>query len=312
MLSKKMCAQFLDGALTDHKSYVSGNYRGYNVVSYETNNRSVQIINIPAYTESDPNGAALNAFMSTLLPLYKQFKTATSNGHSITLTFVVATPKKFVEIANDIVARVVFFLGQNGYAPGCVGCGNLYNVELYYLNGHYIWLCPDCAARYSQDLEARKVNTKAQSSNLAAGLVGAFLGALAGSVIYFLIYQLGYIAGVSGLVMAVLALQFYEKLGGCLDLKGVIASIVIVMIMVFFANKFAWTWNAYSALKENGWTFFDCFRELDYIIEVSELKGSYNSDLVVSYLISIVGCIRKFILAVKGSTGSFSFRKLES
>lgn len=311
MLSKKWCAQFLDGTLTDHKAYVSGRYRGYNVVCYETNGKSTQIVNISASSEGDSNCNELKTFMNTLLPLYKQFKDATADEHSLTLTFVVGTPKKFVEIANDIVGRIIRYLAQNGYTSGCANCG-LSGEALYLVNDHYMWLCSECAAKYQSELEERKVNAKTQSSNLVGGLVGAFLGALIGSVLYVVVYQLGYIAGVCGFVMAVLALKFYEKLGGCLDLKGVIASIVVVMIMVFVSNKLAWSWSAYSALKDSGWTFFDCFRELDYIIETLELKGSYTSDLVVGFLISAIGCVRSFINAVKGSTGSFTFKKLES
>lgn len=310
MLSEKWRVQFLDGALTDHKSYVSGRYRGYNIVCYEINGKSTQIVNIPAFSESDPGGGELNTFVNTLLPLYKQFKAAAADGHSLTLTFVVETPKRFVQIANDIVGRVVLYLTQNGYTSGCAGCGSLSGAELYCVNGRYLWLCPDCAAKYSRELEERKISTKAQSSHLLPGLVGAFLGALIGSILYVLIYQLGYIAGVCGLVMAVLAMKFYEKLGGCLDLKGVIASAAVVMIMVFVANRLAWALSAYSALKEYGCGFFECFRELDYIIEASELKGSYASDLAVGYFISVIGCVRRFIMAVRGSTGSFSFKKI--
>lgn len=310
MLSKKLCEQFLGGALTDHRTYVSGRYRGYHVVSYMLNG-SAQMINISATSELDPDGGELNTYLNTLLPLYKQFKTATADGHSLTLSFAAATSKKFVTIANDIVSRVVSYLAQNSYTSGCSGCGSQSGAELYCINGHYMWLCADCAARYSQELEERKVDTKAQRSHLISGLVGAFLGALIGAILYVVIYQLGYIAGVCGLVMAVLALKFYEKLGGCLDLKGVIASIAVVMVMVFFANKIAWSISAYSALKENDWSFFECYRDLNYILEVTELKGSYHSDLAVGYLISAVGCLRRFIYAIKGSTGSFTFKKLE-
>lgn len=311
MLSKKQCALLLDGSLTDYGAYISGRCKGYHIVSYEVNGKSSQIINIPASSDRDPDGHGLNTFLNTLLPLYKQFKTATADEHSLTLTFAVSTSKKFVEIANDIVGRVLLYLVQNGYTSDCSGCGCLSGMELYFVNGHYMWLCPDCAVKYSQELEERKVYTKAQSSHLLGGLVGAFLGALIGAILYVVIYQLGYIAGICGLVMAVLAMKFYEKLGGCLDLKGVIASIAVVMVMVFVANKFAWALSAYIELKEYDWSFFECYRDLNYIIEMAELKSTYIFDLAVGYFISVIGCLRRFIYAIKGSTGSFSFKKLE-
>lgn len=311
MLSKKLCTQLLDGALADHKQYVSGTYRGYRIVSYQIGSNSTQIIRIPASSERDFDGRELDSFLHTLLPLYKQFKAAEADSRALTLTFVVGTPKKFVAIANDIVPRVVQYLAQNGYLSACMDCGKA-ETELYRVNDHYLWLCPDCAEKYRQELEEKKLDTKAQRSNLLPGLVGAFLGALIGAVLYVLIGQLGYIAGVCGLVMAVLALKFYEKLGGCLDLKGVLVSAAVVLVMVFFANKVSWAVSAYRELRDYDWTFFECFRNLDYILEVSELKGSYTSDLVVGYLISVIGCARRFILAIKDSTGSFRFQKLEA
>ena len=48
MLSKRQCAKYLDGTMTDHRAYVFGNYKGYNVVTYEINGRAVQIVSIAA------------------------------------------------------------------------------------------------------------------------------------------------------------------------------------------------------------------------------------------------------------------------
>ena len=56
--------------------------------------------------------------------------------------------------------------------------------------------------------------------NVPAGIVGAFLGSLIGVACAVLIGQLGYVASVSGLVMAVCALKGYELLGGSLTKKG--------------------------------------------------------------------------------------------
>ena len=70
-----------------------------------------------------------------------------------------------------------------------------------------------------------------------------------------LIYRLGYIAGIAGAVTAICALRGYELLGGHLDRKGVIISTVMMMVMIFFANRLSWTWDAYDALNDEGYTF---------------------------------------------------------
>ena len=55
---------------------------------------------------------------------------------------------------------------------------------------------------------------KKRQENIVAGVVGAFLGTLLGVVCTVVIGQLGYVASVSGLIMAVGALKGYELLGG--------------------------------------------------------------------------------------------------
>lgn len=54
---------------------------------------------------------------------------------------------------------------------------------------------------------------KKRPENVVAGVVGAFLGTLLGVVCTVVIGQLGYVASVSGLIMAVGALKGYELLG---------------------------------------------------------------------------------------------------
>ena len=48
---------------------------------------------------------------------------------------------------------------------------------------------------------------KKKRENIAAGIVGAFLGTLLGVVCIVIIDQMGYVASVSGFVMAICALK---------------------------------------------------------------------------------------------------------
>lgn len=134
-------------------------------------------------------------------------------------------------------------------------------------------------------------------SNLAAGIVGAFLGALIGCVLWILIWKLGYIAGIAGFVIGVCALKGYELLGKSLDIKGAIVTVIIMIIMIFLANKLAWSMDAYDALKDYGWTFFDSFQNLDYILEESELTSAYIKDLVIGYFLTALSSFKLIINA---------------
>ncbi len=52
-----------------------------------------------------------------------------------------------------------------------------------------------------------------RKENVLAGLVGAFLGSLIGVACIVGIGQMGYVASISGLVMAVCAIKGYSLLG---------------------------------------------------------------------------------------------------
>ena len=58
------------------------------------------------------------------------------------------------------------------------------------------------------------------------GIVGALIGSLIGAVVIVIVGQLGYVAAVSGLVMAICTLKGYEMLGKKLGTPGIIISCV--------------------------------------------------------------------------------------
>ena len=142
------------------------------------------------------------------------------------------------------------------------------------------------------------------SSNLIPGLVGAFLGSLIGAVLWVVIYKVGFIAGIAGAVTAVCAMKGYEMLGKSLDKKGVICSIIIVIVAIFLANKVAWSWEIFEVYtKDFGYdiTFFDAFVGADEIIELSELTANYYGDLAIGYLLTVLSCYKNFIAAFKSA-----------
>ena len=76
-----------------------------------------------------------------------------------------------------------------------------------------------------------------RKENVLAGLVGAFLGSLIGVACIVGIGQMGYVASISGLVMAVCAIKGYSLLGGAMSRKGAVISCVLTVIMTYFGNR---------------------------------------------------------------------------
>lgn len=219
--------------------------------------------------------------------------------------------KNIPDTVNTVVDSIVQYLQNNYYVSGCESCGENQNpIECYEINDTHHYLCDNCAKEVDSALADNQKNLRSKKSNLVAGLVGAFLGSLIGGILWIAIYKLGYIAGIAGLVTGVCAFKGFELLGGHMNRKGVVGSVIIMLITIFLANKIAWSLEAYAALKEYDYTFSDCFRSLSYILESSELTGSYYSDLIIGYILTIISSFRNIINTYKASGGDYKMKKM--
>ncbi|MBR1757780.1 MAG: hypothetical protein IJ744_03520 [Lachnospiraceae bacterium] len=310
MLTQKLIDTLLDGRLTDQQTFVCGNYRGYYLLLQQVYGKAAPYaLTLHAHAEHDPGNASLAAQLNTIKLASKNLKEVEVGPYACTLYLQAATLKKLVAVINEIVPQITSYLETGNYRTGCANCGKEADLANYCINGWNTYLCSDCANEVAAQLEENKAYVQAQNSNIIAGAVGAFLGALVGAAVYVLMYRLGYISALGGLVMAVLALLLYEKFGGCLDKKGVICCIVILVLMVYVSNRLAWAWEAYDALKDYGWSFTDCFRDLSYILEESELTGSFYKDLAIGLAFTALGAARKIIDAFRQSSGSYTMVK---
>ena len=74
--------------------------------------------------------------------------------------------------------------------------------------------------------------------------------------------QLGYVAALSGVIMAVCVLKGYEMLGGKLTKKAVVISAVIMILMTYFADRVDWAIILFNqgGGAEAGYSLFECYR----------------------------------------------------
>lgn len=129
--------------------------------------------------------------------------------------------------------------------------------------------------------------------NFITGTVGAFLGSLIGVICIVLVGQLGYMASVSGLVMAVCAIKGYELLGGGLSKKGAAVSAVLVLVMTYFANQLDWAISV-AEVYEAG--VIESFRTIGYLLEIGYIEGTaYWGNLVMLYLFTLLGAVPAII-----------------
>lgn len=311
MVKENIREQILGGCLQDFKKHLAGNYRGF-YITLEVAPNGQYIAKINASSANDPNNGQLNSFLTQQKEFLKQIIQIQTYAHTCVLSIRIPNlAKNIPEVVNSAVCPVIDYLVNYNYISGCGECGNPNEpLNCYEINGGYHYLCNNCINSIHASLHANQQNIQARKSNLAAGLVGAFLGSLIGCAAWVLIYKLGYIAGIAGAITGICAMKGYEMLGGHLDKKGVIGSVIIMILMIFFANKIAWSWEAYDSLKIYGWSFTEIFRNLGSILSDSDLVGSYIGDLAVGYLLTALASYKNIMNAFRASGGSYTINKM--
>lgn len=127
------------------------------------------------------------------------------------------------------------------------------------------------------------------AENFVLGLVGALIGAAIGGASIIGLGQLGYIASISGVILAFCTLKGYELLAKGISTKGVIVCAVLMLVTPFLADYLNLGIALYKELSPLGATFGDCMEILPEVLKDSEVKGEYLKNLGILYLFVVLG-----------------------
>lgn len=147
-----------------------------------------------------------------------------------------------------------------------------------------------------------------QPANPVMGILGAIVFSLIGCAVWIIIGKLGYISYLGGIAMAFSTIFGYHLFGKKFDTLGLIISIVIVLVMVLVSNMFIYTWQllsqpgmeeALSLLGYNGFFgvffgLFDLMKQIDLhagLDGIDSMTGGFISDLIFSYIISMIATV---------------------
>lgn len=134
------------------------------------------------------------------------------------------------------------------------------------------------------------------NGNIFAGVVGAVLFALIGGILYFLVYQIGFVAGICGLVMFVLANFGYNLFAGTrgrVTVAGMISAAVATIVMIYVSEQVSVGFQLYNELKDTfELTIFDAIAGVSELAKDNEeLSGAIASDLAFSYIFGAVAVL---------------------
>lgn len=259
-----------------------GMYNGYKVV---LKNSSEGHRNYELFFSLRKDGADLTQKeLSEVVKKNKSIKAFTVRGNIICYDIKdIYNIQKSAERMKDALDDIVEFLRVNGCRNSCLSCGcenaviNIYNLE-----GNPSILCETCFNRmYANPCDEVEVN-----ENVVAGIVGAFLGSLVGLACIVLFGRLNYIIVLSGVIMSVCTLKGYEWLGKKLSGKGMIISIVLMIIMIYLGNRLEIALKLAYSLKVD---IFTSFRAIPYLARMELIDtAAYYGNLVLLYLLTFI------------------------
>ena len=219
----------------------------------------------------------------------KEVVNVANQGYRLNFYFKIGMTKKKTDMyVQEGLNYIIDYLRENNYQNCCEVCGRSDGVGIYCVSGIPRILCDEDYGKATNELVYRKQQENNKKENVVTGTLGAVLGSLIGAAVMVVFGQLGYIVTLSGIIMGICAVKGYELLGNKLTKRGIIISVIVIILMTYIANRLDW---AISVAREFDVDVLYSFSDLDYILEYLEIKGSFYTDLGMRLLFTLVGAI---------------------
>lgn len=209
----------------------------------------------------------------------------------------IGNQNKLKERVEEALNALTGFLRINGFVNCCQFSGEPAETAPYCVGNTYMLLSPEGFAAVSQNTSIVQQQKESRKENLVGGIVGALLGTLLGVASIIILSQLGYVAVISGIIMAVCTLKGYELLGGKLTKKGIVISVILMIIMTYIGDRLDW---AIMVMRELEIDFASAYRFVPELLSAEIIdSGSYWFNLILVYAFVAGGAIPMIITEVK-------------
>lgn len=196
---------------------------------------------------------------------------------------------KLPEQIEDVLQASVNFLAEKGFTACCQSCGKEGEMSPVAVGNRYLTVCDDCFVTFQQNIQLANHSDLLKKENTLSGIVGAFLGSVIGAICIVLVSQLGYVAALSGIIMAICTLKGYELLGGKLSKKGIIISLIIMILMTYAADRLDWALVISREFEED---LFVSYQAVGLLIEENIIEMTdYIANLGMVYLFLAIGAV---------------------
>ena len=232
-------------------------------------------------------GLPNKAILDMALQECDRIRSCEAQGYRVTYVVKSAlTAKKERDALRTVLEILPDFLVRQGFQNCCERTGSTQELGIYVIAG-----APHILTRSEYETNSVLVGEQMTSldlkhENMIAGAVGALLGSLVGVAAILLLSKLGLVSAASGVVMGVCTLKLYEKMAGKLSYKGYIISGLIMLLMVYVANRLDWAIEIAKAFYVD---IFTAFRATPSVCREYGLQSDYFLGLGQNLLFTGLG-----------------------
>lgn len=163
------------------------------------------------------------------------------------------------------INALISFLRLKGYEPCCASCGqnvetSVYSVGASYGKG-YISMCPACVSRLKTNIAYENFQ---KHENILGGIVGALLGSVIGMILILICARIRVLPMLLGFITSICTFKGYELLGKKMTKKGLIISMLLVLITTYISNRMDWAMLAATQLDID---IITAFRLVPYLLK---------------------------------------------
>lgn len=300
-----------------------GQKDSFDIIIYAADKQYPYLLSVHTAAKSVNGGVLTKDEIKELCKSVKSIGNLNQDGNNIVMTVSMLGPVKQEKLRtalSEALNELVSFLRSKGYVSCCSICGQNVEVSGFQSAGAWCHLCTECETKMRTQMATTTQQKKQKKENIVGGVVGALIGSLLGVVCIILLSQLGYVAALSGAIMAVGVLKGYELLGGKLTKKGIIISVVIMLFMTYLGDRLDWAIVLYrdGGGARAGYNVFECYRLVPEMISMEIIEmGSYIANLILLYVFLLLGAVPTIRSKVKekkeeglmvriGSVGSYN------
>lgn len=274
---------------------IYGQREGFDVVLYAEDSRYPYVLTFHTAVRTSTGVALSKDDFKELSKRAKALGVGKQEGSNVIVSMSgQANQEKLRNSVTEGMNELFAFFREKGCSPSCSLCSQAEDVTAYRAGSSIYHLCPNCETNMRGNLAAAAQQKEQKKENIVGGIVGALLGSLLGVVVIIILSRMGYVAALSGVIMAVGVLKGYELLGGKLTTKGIVISAVLMLVMTYVGDRLDW---AIVLLGEGGgskmgYNLFDCYRLFPQMLEYGFVEmSSYVGNLVLLYIFLLLGAV---------------------